>query len=97
MSFPLLLLICALSTAHFQAESDNETISHLRQNGSKEGDAENTKQNPSTQDASVVLTEIRASLAGLKVEVKYLQRDNEGMFTLRNHCWCLCGNNIKQH
>uniref|UniRef100_A0A8C6MJ38 Trichohyalin-like n=1 Tax=Nothobranchius furzeri TaxID=105023 RepID=A0A8C6MJ38_NOTFU len=76
--FTLLLLICSLNEAQLHLQPDNETNSYLKPAGSHvEAGNPSEHQQTCTQDISAVLREMSASLAGLKVEVKYLQKENE--------------------
>ncbi|XP_061592468.1 uncharacterized protein LOC133457327 isoform X2 [Cololabis saira] len=79
MFLPLLLLICSLSASQIQAESDNELGENLRQTESTGGEAGNVseQQQTCTQDIHAVLREMTGVLAGLKVEMRYLQHENE--------------------
>ncbi|KAM9751981.1 complement C1q-like protein 4 [Menidia menidia] len=79
MVFPLLLLICSVSAAQPQTESDSQVVSRLRQTVSQGKEAGNAAdhQQSCTPDIQSVMREMSALLAELKVEVKYLQRDNE--------------------
>lgn len=79
--FPLLLLICSLSTAQLQTESDNEIIPHGKQTEPLRREPTNAPdhQQTCTQDINAVLREMSASLAEQKVEMKHLQRENEGV------------------
>ncbi|XP_038153212.1 uncharacterized protein LOC119791267 [Cyprinodon tularosa] len=79
MFFRALLLICSLSISQLQALTHKELISHSRKNGSQVEDAEIVPNPQQTipQDINTVLRELIASVAGLKVETKYLQRDHE--------------------
>ncbi|XP_014833347.1 PREDICTED: uncharacterized protein LOC106911115 [Poecilia mexicana] len=78
MFLPLLLLVCSVSTAELQAQSDNDILSHERQSDGQVGEAERlTEQQTCTQDIHAVLRKMSAWVAALKVEVQQLQRDNE--------------------
>ncbi|XP_070400797.1 complement C1q-like protein 2 [Nothobranchius furzeri] len=73
-----LLLICSLTEAQLQQQPDPDSNSYLKPAGShvEEGNPSEHQQT-CTQDINAVLREMSASLAGLKVEVKYLQKENE--------------------
>ncbi|XP_054905787.1 uncharacterized protein LOC129372469 [Poeciliopsis prolifica] len=75
----LLLLICSLSRAQLETESVNEMMSHVRQTELLESDTGSLSNQPPTcsQEINSVLREMTGSLAGLKVQVGYLERDNE--------------------
>ncbi|KAM6925265.1 complement C1q-like protein 2 isoform 3-T3 [Xenentodon cancila] len=79
MFLPLLLLICSLSAAQIQAEFDNEIGENLRQTEStgREPGHVSEQQPTCTVDIHAVLREMSGLLAGLKVEMTYLQRENE--------------------
>uniref|UniRef100_A0A1A8KUP1 C1q domain-containing protein n=1 Tax=Nothobranchius kuhntae TaxID=321403 RepID=A0A1A8KUP1_NOTKU len=72
-----LLLICSLTEAQLQ-QPDNETNSYLKPAGSHvEAGNPSEHQQTCTRDINAALREMSALLAGLKVEVKYLQKENE--------------------
>ncbi|XP_007553451.1 PREDICTED: complement C1q-like protein 2 [Poecilia mexicana] len=75
----LLLLICCLSTAELETKFDNKINSYVRQTESQDRDTESLSNPPETctQDINGVLREMTGSLAGLKVQLGYLERDNE--------------------
>ncbi|XP_041859630.1 complement C1q-like protein 2 isoform X1 [Melanotaenia boesemani] len=79
MFFSLFLIISFFFTAQLQAESDNEIIAHLKQTASQGRELGNVSEHQQTcsYDIPALLKEMIASVAALKVEVKYLQRDNE--------------------
>lgn len=78
--FPLLLLICSLSTAQLQTESDKEMIPHGQQTKPQRRDPTSATDHHQTltQDIHAVLREMSASLAEQRVELRHLQRENEG-------------------
>ncbi|XP_062280832.1 complement C1q-like protein 2 [Scomber scombrus] len=80
MFIPLLLLICSFSTAQLQEEPDNEIIPHGKQTESRGGEPTNAShQQPACpQDIHAVLREMTALLAEQRVEIRQLQRENEG-------------------
>ncbi|XP_027875977.1 heavy metal-binding protein HIP-like isoform X2 [Xiphophorus couchianus] len=65
--------------AQLEPDSNSKIISHVRQNGSQVGDTENLTNNQQTckQGIDTVLREMSASLAGLKVDMEYVKKDNE--------------------
>ncbi|KAF3852671.1 hypothetical protein F7725_006026 [Dissostichus mawsoni] len=75
MCFPLLLLICSLSTA--QLQSDKEIVPHHAE--SQGGEPPNVSEHQQTcpQDIHAVLREMSASLVEQRVEMRHLQRENE--------------------
>ncbi|XP_034551282.1 uncharacterized protein LOC117821241 [Notolabrus celidotus] len=79
MCFLLLLLICSLSTAQLQTDSDNEVIPLGKQAEPQRSEQQNAldRQQTFTQDLHAVLREISASLAEQKVETRHLQRESE--------------------
>ncbi|XP_049436383.1 complement C1q-like protein 2 isoform X3 [Epinephelus fuscoguttatus] len=81
LCFPLLLLICSLSTAQHQTESDNEMIPRGKQAESQGREATNVsdRQQTCTQDIHAVLREMSALLAEQRVEMRHLQRENEAL------------------
>lgn len=81
MCFPLLLLICSLCTAELQTESDNEIIPLGKQAEPQRREptnASNHQQTYTGQDIHSVLREMSALLAEQRVEIRQLQRENEG-------------------
>lgn len=78
LCFALVLLISFLCTAELRAESDKEIIG--KQTESQRAKPENAfnEQQTCTQDIHSVLREMSASLAGQKVEIRILQKENEG-------------------
>uniref|UniRef100_A0A672GEY3 Complement C1q-like protein 2 n=1 Tax=Salarias fasciatus TaxID=181472 RepID=A0A672GEY3_SALFA len=75
----LLLLICSVSAAQLTTESDSEIMAHLLKTESKGEEPAKTlnKQQSCTPDIHAVLREMSATLAGLKYEIRDLQRENE--------------------
>ena len=80
MCFPLLLLICSLCTAQLQTESDNQIIPLGGETEAVRREPTNTtdQQQGCKQDIHAVLREMSASLAEQRVEMRHLQRENEG-------------------
>uniref|UniRef100_A0A672FUB0 C1q domain-containing protein n=1 Tax=Salarias fasciatus TaxID=181472 RepID=A0A672FUB0_SALFA len=76
----LLLLICSVSAAQLNTESDSEITAHLLQTEPKGEEPARTLNNQQscTPDIHAVLREMSATLAGLKYEIRDLQRENEG-------------------
>ncbi|XP_037628103.1 titin homolog isoform X2 [Sebastes umbrosus] len=77
--FPLLLLICSLSTAQLQTESDNDIIPQGKQTESQGREPTNAShhQQTCTQDINAVLREMSAALGEQRVETRHLQTENE--------------------
>ncbi|KAI4798887.1 hypothetical protein KUCAC02_020405 [Chaenocephalus aceratus] len=75
MCFPLLLLICSLSTA--QLQSDNDIVPHPAESQGGEPTHVSEHQQTFPQDIHTVLREMSASLAEQRVETRHLQRENE--------------------
>lgn len=81
LCFPLLLLVSLLCTAELQTESDNEIIPLGKQaepQRAKPASASNQQQT-CTEDIHAVLREMSASLGGQKVQIRQLQKENEGI------------------
>ncbi len=80
MHFAVFLLICCLCTAEPQTESDNEIIPHGETNEPQRREPTNASDHQQiyTQDIHAVLREMSALLAEQRVEMKHLQRENEG-------------------
>lgn len=86
--FPLLLLICTLSTVQLEINSDSKIIPLLNQ-------GMETAQTPDPEqtckpDINSVLREMSALLAELKAEIRHLQKENEGTVVCngtRNYCF----------
>uniref|UniRef100_A0A672F7N9 C1q domain-containing protein n=1 Tax=Salarias fasciatus TaxID=181472 RepID=A0A672F7N9_SALFA len=76
----LLLLICSVSAAQLNPESDSEITAHLLQTEPKGEEPARTLNNlqSCTPDIHAVLREMSATLAVLKYEIRDLQRENEG-------------------
>lgn len=83
MLFPLFLLICFFSTAKLQTHSDNEIIPRGKQTESQEREPANAsyEQQTCSQGIHTVLREMSALLAEQRVEIRHLQRENEGTVT----------------
>ncbi|KAG7227025.1 hypothetical protein INR49_022372, partial [Caranx melampygus] len=81
MIFPLLLLMCSLSTAELQTAqlSNNEIIPQGEQTESQGRRAANAfdPQHTGPGDIHAVLSEMSTLLAEQKVEIRHLQRENE--------------------
>lgn len=75
--FPLLLLLCSLCSSE---EHDNEIISVREQAEPQGRDLTNAsdRQQACPRDIHNVLREMSALLAEQRVEIKHLQKDNEG-------------------
>ncbi|XP_059206296.1 complement C1q-like protein 2 [Centropristis striata] len=83
MCFPLLLLICSVSMAQLQTQSDKEMIPQKQSELQRSEPTNGFDQRQTcTQDIHAVLREMSASLAEQKVEMRHLQRENEGSETL---------------
>ncbi len=81
MPFAVFLLIFSLCTAEPQTESDNEITPHEKGAEFQRKELTNVSDHGKTcgQDIHAVLREMSALLAEQRVEIKYLQRQNEGM------------------
>ncbi|XP_030590392.1 complement C1q-like protein 2 [Archocentrus centrarchus] len=75
MLFPLLLLICSLSTVQSEIKPDSKITPLLNQG--REPAQDSDLQQTCTPDINSVLREMSASLAEVKVEMRHLQKANE--------------------
>lgn len=80
MRFPLLLLICSLCSAQLQTESDNEVAPLAKKTEPQRREPTNAsdRQQNCVQDIHAVVREMSIALAEQRVEIKHLQRENEG-------------------
>lgn len=86
--FPLLLLICTLSTVRLEINSDSKIIPLL--NRGMETAQTSDPEQTCKPDINSVLREMSALLAELKAEIRHLQKENEGTVVCngtRNHCF----------
>ncbi|XP_043982060.1 autophagy-related protein 23-like [Gambusia affinis] len=81
--FLFLLLVCSFSAVQLQGQNDPKDVEHLKQLDSPETEAGTvlTHQQVCSNDIHAVLREVSASVAGLKVGLEYLQKENEAQAT----------------
>ncbi|XP_056279403.1 uncharacterized protein LOC130199709 [Pseudoliparis swirei] len=77
MCFPLLLLICSLSAAQLQTQTDNEIHGKQTESQGREATKTSNQQQICPPDIHAVLRDMSVLLAEQTVEIRHLWRENE--------------------